>query len=102
MLDYPEYESSLPPGAVQKDEYRHILTLRLTRLMMNQNLKLSLFAYYSPSDEDSYFRPKIHYKVSDRWSIEAGGNIFSGEDEHTFFNQFESNTNAFAGVRYSF
>jgi hypothetical protein len=47
MLDYPEYESSLPPGAVQKDEYRHILTLRLTRLMMNQNLKLSLFAYYS-------------------------------------------------------
>ena len=102
MLDYSEYESSLPQGAVQKDEERHVLTLRLTRLMMNQNLKISLFVYYSPSDEDAYFRPKLHYKVSDRWAVEAGGNIFTGKYEHTFFAQFEDNTNAYAGARYSF
>jgi hypothetical protein len=102
MIDYSEYEASLPPGAVRKDEYRHVITLRLTRMMIHQNLKLSLFAYYSPSDEDSYFRPKIHYKVSDRWSVEAGGNIFTGEDDHTFFNQFEGNSNAYTGLRYSF
>jgi len=102
MLDYSAYESSLLPGAVQKDEKRHVLTLRLTRLMMNQNLKLSLFVYHSPSDQDWYLRPKIHYKVSDRWSVEAGGNIFSGNDEYTFFGQFEDNTNAYAGTRYSF
>jgi len=102
MLDYSEYESSLLPGAVRKDEERHVLTLRLTRLMMNQNLKVSLFVYYSPSDQDAYFRPKIHYKVSDRWSIETGGNIFTGKDDHTFFAQFEDNTNAYAGARYSF
>lgn len=102
MLDHSDYESSLPPGAVRKDEYRHVMTLRLTRLMMHQNLRLSLFIYYSPSDEDSYFRPKIHYKVSDRWSVEAGGNIFTGEDDHTFFAQFENNTNAYTGVRYNF
>jgi hypothetical protein len=102
MLDYSEYESSLPQGAVQKDEERHVLTLRLTSLMMNQNLKISLFVYYSPSDEDAYFRPKLHYKVSDRWAVEAGGNIFTGKDEHTFFAQFEDNTNAYAGARYSF
>ena len=101
MIDYSEYVSSLP-GAVQKNEYRHVLTLRLTRLMMNQNLKLSLFAYYSPSDKDAYIRPKIHYKVSDRWSVDTGGNIFSGKDDHTFFAQFEDNTNAYAGARYSF
>jgi len=102
MLDYSEYESSLLPGAVQKDEERHVLTLRLTRLMMNQNLKVSVFVYYSPSDQDAYFRPKIHYKVSDRWSVEAGGNIYTGQDDHTFFAQFEDNTNAYAGTRYSF
>jgi hypothetical protein len=102
MMDYSEYGSSLAPGAVQKDEYRHVLTLRLTRLMMNQNLKLSLFAYYSPSDKDAYIRPKIHYKVSDGWSVDAGGNIFSGKDDHTFFAQFKDNTNAYAGVRYSY
>ena len=102
MMDYSGYESSLPPGAAQKDEYRHVLTFRLTGLMMNQNLKLSLFAYYSPSDEDAYFRPKAHYKVSDRWAVEAGGNIFTGKDDHTFFGQFKDNTNAYAGTRYSF
>jgi len=102
MLDYSDYESSLLPGTVQKDEHRHVLTLRLTRLMMNQNLKASVFAYYSPSDQDAYFRPKLHYKVSDRWSIETGGNIFTGKDDHTFFAQLEDNTNVYAGVRYIF
>jgi hypothetical protein len=102
MLDYSEYESSLPPGVVRKDEQRHVITLRLTRLMMNQNLTLSLFAYYSPSDRDAYLRPEVHYKLSDSWAVELGANIFSEEDDHTFFGQFENNTNAYAGVRNSF
>ena len=102
MGDYPEYESSLLPGAVQKDEKRHVITLRLTRMMLNQNLKISLFTYYSPSDQDAYLRPKVHYKVSDSWSVDAGGNIFIGDSAHTFFGQFENNTNVYAGIRYSF
>jgi len=102
MLNYSEYESSLLPDAVRKDAHRHVLTLRLTRLMMNQNLKVSVFTYYSPSDQDAYFRPKIHYKISDRWSVESGGNIFTGKNDHTFFAQFENNSNAYAGVRYIF
>lgn len=102
MMDYSEYTSSLPTGAAQKDEYRHVLTLRLTRLMMSQNLKLAVFIYYSPSDKDAYVRPKVHYKLSDRWSLDGGGNIFFGRDEHTFFGQFEDNTNVYAGVRYSY
>jgi hypothetical protein len=102
MIDYSEYESSLPPGAVRKDQKRHVITLRLTRLMMNQNLKLSLFTYYSPSDEDAYLRPKIHYKVTDSWAVDAGANIFIEEDDYTFFGQFENNTNAYVGLRYNF
>ena len=69
---------------------------------MNQNLTLSLFAFYSPSDHDAYLRPKIKYRIDDHWSAEAGGNIFVGENEHTFFGQFEKNTNLYIGVRYSF
>lgn len=102
MSDYDEYRTALPPGSAEKDEYRHLLTLRLTKLMMNQTLKLSLFSYYSPSDQDGYVRPKAHYKVSDRLAVETGGNIFFGEDEHTFFGQFNDNTNLYAGVRYNF
>ena len=102
MQDYEEYEGHLPSGMNKKDEHRHVLTLRLTKLLMNQNLTLSFFTYYSPSDEDGYMRPKINYKINDQWIAELGGNIFFGSDDHTFFGQFKKNTNVYGGVRYSF
>ena len=101
MLNYDAYVQSLN-GAPQRDEHRHVLTLRLTKLLLNQNLKLSLFTYYSPSDRDAYLRPKVHYKVTDVWAVEVGGNIFLGAEDYTFFGQFQDNTNAYAGVRRSF
>ncbi len=102
MMDYDEYEALLAPGAPTKDEYRSLLTLRLTKLLMNQTLTLSLFTYYSPTDEDCYIRPKIQYKLTDQWLLEGGGNVFIGSDDHTFFGQFEDNTNVYAAVRWSF
>lgn len=102
MQEYETYKSKLPAGTAAKDEFRHVLTLRLTKLLMNQNLRLSLFTYYSPSDQDGYIRPKVHYKVTDQWAIETGANIFFGKEDYTFFGQFQNNTNAYAGVRWSF
>ena len=102
MLDYGDYMGSLFPGAESRDEFRHVTTLRLTRLLMNQNLMLSLFGYYSPSDEDLYLRPLVNYKATDNLMYELGSNIFFGDERHTFFNQFHYNTNIYAGVRYSF
>jgi hypothetical protein len=61
---------------------------------MNQNLRLSLCTYYSPSDKDAHLRPNIHYKVNDNLSWEMGTNVF--------FGQFENNTNIYTGLRYSF
>lgn len=101
MAGYGNYEQNLNDQPA-RDEFRHVMTLRLTWLMMNQNLTLSLFTYYSPSDRDGYVRPKMQYKLSDRWSAELGGNVFFGRDDHTFFGQFERNTNVFAGVRWGF
>ncbi|MEN6575514.1 MAG: hypothetical protein ABFD90_04160 [Phycisphaerales bacterium] len=102
MLDYGDYEDSRFPGSPSRDEFRHVTTLRLTKLLMNQNLMLSLFTYYSPSDADVYMRPLVNYKVSDHLMYEVGSNVFFGDDEHTFFNQFHNNTNLYCGVRYSF
>jgi len=102
MLDYGSYENALPAGMPTRDEFRHVTTLRLTKLLMNQNLTLSLFTYYSPSDEDVYMRPIANYKASDRLSLELGSNIFFGDDDYTFFNQFQNNTNLYTAVRYSF
>jgi len=102
LQKYGKYEQSLPVGMAKRDEYRHLLTARLTWMLLNQNLKVSLFAYYSPSDEDVYLRPKLTYKISDAWMVTVGSNIFSGEEDYTFFGQFENNTNLYAGLRYSF
>ncbi len=101
MLNYSQYKRSLPAGPA-KDRDRHVLTLRLTKLLMSQNLRCSLFTYYSPTDKDVYMRPNIHYKVSDNLAIEAGANIFFGDYPHTFFGQFQNDTNIYTALRYSF
>ncbi|XCN72705.1 MAG: hypothetical protein Q3M24_20825 [Candidatus Electrothrix aestuarii] len=100
--EYENYEQTLAPGMNARDEYRQMLTMRLTKLMMQQTLTLSLFVYYSPTDQDGYVRPKFQYKLTDNLRIDGGFNLFWGEDEHTFWGRFQDNTNAFVGVRYSF
>jgi len=101
MLDYGSYKRNLPSGPA-RDEDRHLTSLRLTRLLMNQNLRCSLFTYYSHTDRDVYVRPNVNYKVSDNTAVELGGNLFFGDHPHTFFGQFRDNTNIYAGMRYSF
>jgi len=102
MSNYNAYLLVLPSGSPVKDENRHVITLRLTRLLMSQNLKLSLFNFYSPSDEDGYLRLNSTYKVTDAWQVEAGGNFLYGENNNTFFGQFQDASNLYVGVRYSF
>jgi len=101
MMDYGAYRANLPAGRA-KDRNRHVVTLRLTRLMMNQNLRVSVFTYYSPSDEDVYLRPNVHYKATDNLALEAGANIFFGDEPQTFFGQLQNNTNLYTAVRYTF
>ncbi|MBN1456856.1 MAG: hypothetical protein JW912_03285 [Sedimentisphaerales bacterium] len=101
MLDYSKHKRSAPSG-LARDEDRHLITLRLTKLLMNQNLKCSLFTYFSPSDKDVHFRPNVNYKVNDNLAIEAGANIFFGDYPNTFFGQFQNNTNIYTALRYSF
>ncbi len=102
MADYDAYRRTLPEGLDAADEYRQVVTVRLTRLLLRQNLRAGLFVYWSPTDRDAYLRPNLNYKLNDRWIVEGGGNVFAGEEDHTFFGQFEANNNVFASVRYGF
>ncbi len=101
MLDYDQHRDSMPAG-LSRDRNRHLITVRLTRLLMNQNLRCSLFTYFSPSDKDVYMRPNVNYKASDNLALEAGANVFFGDYPSTFFGQFRNNTNLYAAVKYSF
>ncbi len=93
-LEYPA------PGFT--DQNRWWLTARYTGLFLQQNLTLSLFAFYSPSEDDAYLRPRAGYKLSDEILLTVGANVFLGAHDDTFFGQFEDNTNLYARVRYSF
>lgn len=94
-------ENSLDPRS-DPDEFRHLLTTRLTRRSPQDKLTASLFAFWSPSDRDFYVRPVLAYRHSDRWSYALGVNWFGGDHDYTFFGQLEDNTNAYARVRASF
>jgi hypothetical protein len=102
IMDHDDYLTSLPSGAKAADQDRHLFTFRFTKLLWNQNLTCSLFTYYSPSDNDIYFRPNINYKFTDDLKGEIGGNFFRGKSSHTFFGQFYENTNIFVAIRYNF
>lgn len=101
MLDYDAYVRSLA-GAPTRDETRHLVTLRLTKLSEDQKLRLGVFTYYSPTDQDVHIRPNVHYKVSDNLAWEMGANIFFGSYPQSFFGQFQDNSNIYTGIRYSF
>lgn len=102
MQKHDDYLSTLPAGAPEFDQVRHLFSARLTQLLHYQTVRLSLFGFYSPTDEDLHIRPAVSYNHSDQLSITAGANLFSGEKDYTLFGQFEDNNNIYTRVRYYF
>jgi hypothetical protein len=102
MLDYSAYYAGLGAAEPARDEFRHLATVRLTKLMYAQTLSAGIFVFYSPTDSDAYLRPALGYKVTDELNVTAGANIFIGRDIHTEFGQFDRNDNVYVRARYSF
>ncbi|MEX2498678.1 MAG: hypothetical protein WD397_07370 [Wenzhouxiangellaceae bacterium] len=101
-LDFDALKRNQPPGFAAPDENRHLFTLRATLMTHSQNVTWSLFTFASPSDQDAYFRGSWEWKATDAWYLTAGFNLFEGRDRDSFFGQFETNSNAYLGVRYGF
>jgi len=102
MLKYGGFKASLPPGAPEMKEYRHLLFLRLTRLLRYQTVELSLVGFYSPSDEDGMANPQISYKITDGLSVASGANIFFGKKDFTLFGQLDKDDNLYLRLRASY
>ncbi len=101
-LNYDDYEENLLSQDFRFDEFRHLLTNRITKLYKNQTVTVSLFTFYSPSDRDGYVRPSVSYDLTDQWTLTGGANIPWGEDDLTEFGQMKKNKNVYVRVRYSF
>ncbi len=102
LLDHDDYQRTKPAEIPERDELRHLITTRVTKQFLEQRLRVSLFGYFSPSDDDVYVRTSANYAIDDSWSVMCGVNLFAGDDEHTFFGQFEDNTNVWFGLRFGF
>jgi hypothetical protein len=101
-LDYRELIENSPFPEFEPDEYRHLLTNRLTYRGGRDKHVWSLFTFFSPSDKDAYIRPVYSYRHNDQWSMTAGANIFGGNDAHTFFSQLEDASNFYLRLRYNY
>ncbi|NKI33734.1 hypothetical protein HFP89_00965 [Wenzhouxiangella sp. XN79A] len=101
--DHSALLASWPDGVGRPpDRHRQLLTGRLTWLTHGQNVTWSAFVFASPSDRDAYLRGAWSWKPTDRWTLSAGFNAFEGRNRDSFFGQFETNSNAYLGVRYGF
>ncbi len=102
MTDHDAYVETLPDGMREADEFRHMMTARLEKMLHYQTIRLSLFTFYSPTDEDAYVRGMVSYRLSDEVEAAAGGNFFAGKECDTQFGQFDDNDNLYLRLRYLF
>ena len=101
-LQYDNYLNALLPNDFVWDRYRHLLTLRLTKLFKNQTVKANIFTFYSPSDKDGYVRPSVDYNMNDNLILSLGANLAWGRDNYTEFGQMARNKNIYTRIRYGF
>lgn len=102
MHDYSAYVNNLPGGFPRERKYHDLTSVRLTQLLIHQTMKLSFFAFYSPSVGDYLLNPEIKYNFTDHiWSA-LGANIFGGGNQASQFGQFDKDDNVYIQVRYEF
>ncbi|HZD53738.1 MAG TPA: hypothetical protein VE175_11875 [Woeseiaceae bacterium] len=101
-LDHHEMLATAAVPAFTPDEFRHVVTGRLTWRTGRDRYTWSVFTFLSPSDRDVYLRPRFTLRYSDAWSLDAGANLFAGAEADTFFGQLEDASNVYLRLRYHY
>ncbi len=102
MHDYSEYIRSQPSQIPVARRLYQLTSIRLTQFLMHQNLRLSLFSFYSPSEGDYMLNPEIKYNFSDHLWAALGENIFGGGREGSRLGSLDRNDNLYIQLRYEF
>lgn len=95
-------KASAPQPNLIPSQTQHTITLRVEKMLQQQKWRASIFTFYNISQKDVYLRPTLSYKLTDAWKIDAGANIFTGAEDHTFWSQFSNNNNLYLGIKYSY
>lgn len=83
------------------EDDRWLLTLRFAQLLAAQTLRASVFAFWSPNDEDNHLRVTLGYDVEDGVNVTVGAHLFNGESS-TEFGRVAENDLLFGRLRVSF
>ena len=102
MLDYDDYLTGFDLREPQFEELRHSLTLRLTKFLINQTFRWTMFTYWGVTDEDVFVRTFADYNVTDAVKLTLGLNWLDGNMPQTTMGQFQNNSNIYGRIRYSF
>jgi hypothetical protein len=101
MEDHAAYLATRGPGMSRRPAVRHLLTGRLTWLLLHQTWRLALFVMGSPNEGDVYVNPEATYHVTDALWVALGVNLFGGP-RRTDLGQWEGNSSLYAVARYAF
>ncbi len=99
---YDNQINNWPAGFPAPGRVRDMITIRVGKNLLNQRMNVSLFNYYGRAEKDNYLRVNISYKIKDDWKIDFGSNVFSGEEDYSFWNQFNHNNNLYIGLKWSY
>ena len=101
-LQYERLIASIPLSSNIPSKVLNQLSVRLGKRMFKQKLHLNLITFYSFSGKDSYVRPNISYRLTDKIKADIGGNIFIAQNSNSFWGQFNGNDNLYLGIKYNF
>lgn len=102
MRQYGAYERARLQGFPKEPGYRQVASLRLTQLLLHQNMRLSWFSFYGITDSDYLLNPEARYNFTDNLWAAVGLMVFGGRSETTQFGSQDKNDNAYLQARYEF
>lgn len=102
MRQYDVYEAARIQGFPKEPQYRQVASLRLTQLLLHQNMRLSWFSFYGITDRDYLLNPEARYNLTDNLWAAVGLMVFGGRSETTQFGSQDKNDNAYLQARYEF
>lgn len=110
-VDYTLWETRLSAQFIQRvildydamlaeEKIDNMATVLINRKFLRETLTLELFSYIGLKEPDALVRPRVMYDFADGFQIQAGANIFIGENGR--FGQFDNNDMVYLKTRFSF
>ena len=91
----PDYEEGM-----LNDEIETTMTFLAKKDFLREKLWIEFFTYAGINTSDALIRPKLTWSFADGFDIQAGANIFTGDEGR--FGQFNANDMLYAKLKFSF